>query len=67
MTHDDQKQELEYAFEVARKELEKSLRSPYVKFPVAHALYNTWLWADSKARREEKALKFEIADGENNA
>lgn len=67
MTHENNSKELEEAFEVARKELEKSLRLPYVKFPVAHALYNTWLWADSKARREEKALKFEIADGENNA
>lgn len=64
MTHDDKKKELEYAFEVAQREYDKTLRSPYVKYPVAYALYKAWRWADAKAKKEEKALKFERTDDE---
>lgn len=46
---------LEDAFEVARKEHEKALHSPYIKYPVAYALYKAWRWADYNAKKQEKA------------
>lgn len=42
------------AFKVAQKEYDKAVRSPYIKWPVAYALYKAWRWADSKCKKQSK-------------